>query len=246
MKIKNFKKKKDGFYQITLENTLTITIHEDLILKYELLLKKEISLEDMASLEKENQIYMGYAKAIKKIKTKLRSTKEIDLYLKKEAFDKEQITDIIAILTRQGYLNDEVYANAFVNDRIHLSKDGPQKIENALRQEGIKNEIIEQALSCYTEELQEERIQKLIAKEIKSNHTKSGKMLEQKILYHLIELGYERSAITEQLQKQTFYDTDIRQKEYDKLYRTLSKKYEGKELEQRIRTRMYQKGFRDF
>ena len=52
MKIKNFKKKKDGFYQITLENTLTITIHEDLILKYELLLKKEISLEDMASLEK--------------------------------------------------------------------------------------------------------------------------------------------------------------------------------------------------
>ena len=66
MKIKNFKKKKDGFYQITLENTLTITIHEDLILKYELLLKKEISLEDMASLEKENQIYMGYAKLLTK------------------------------------------------------------------------------------------------------------------------------------------------------------------------------------
>ena len=40
-------------------------------------------------------------------------------------------------------------------------------------------------------------------------------------------------------------DNDIYKQEYDKLYRKLSKKYEGKLLEYKIKEKLYQKGFRN-
>ena len=36
---------------------------------------------------------------------------------------------------------------------------------------------------------------------------------------------------------------DLLKKEYDKLYKKLSLKYSGKELENKIRNKLYQKGF---
>ena len=42
MKIEKFSKNKDGMYLITLEDGNKIKIHEDLILKYELLLSKKL------------------------------------------------------------------------------------------------------------------------------------------------------------------------------------------------------------
>ena len=40
-----------------------------------------------------------------------------------------------------------------------------------------------------------------------------------------------------------FTDTkDIQKREYDKLYRRLSKKYSGRELEYKIKEKLYQKG----
>ena len=51
MKIKKFTKLKNGMYNITLEN-FEFKIHEDLILKYNLLLTKEVTEEDITKLEK--------------------------------------------------------------------------------------------------------------------------------------------------------------------------------------------------
>ena len=42
----------------------------------------------------------------------------------------------------------------------------------------------------------------------------------------------------------SFNDSSLREKEYNKLYNKLSKKYSGRELEYRIKQGLYQKGFR--
>ena len=41
-----------------------------------------------------------------------------------------------------------------------------------------------------------------------------------------------------------FDDEDIKNKEYEKIYKKLSRKYSGYELEQMIKKKMYEKGFR--
>ena len=78
---------------------------------------------------------------------------------------------------------------------------------------------------------------------LKSNRTKGGSVLRKKITNDLVNLGYDTELIYKVLSKYDFNDTsEIAKKEYDKLYKKYSRKYEGEELNYKIKQAMYQKG----
>ena len=59
----------------------------------------------------------------------------------------------------------------------------------------------------------------------------------------LINSGYSLSVINKVISLYEFGNNeDIAKKEYDKLYRKYSRKYSGKELEYKIKEKLYQKG----
>lgn len=243
MKIIKFTKTKNSMYLLTLDNGEKVKIHEDLILKYGLLLSKELSYDLMKEIETENKVYEIYDVALKYIKTRLRSKKELREYLLKKEYSEVSVNNVIDMLSNQGYLNDKVYANSYVHDKMLMSNYGPNKIKGELEKIGISDEVIEDAISSFTEAKERERIEKIIAKQIKSNHNKGAFLLKRKIQSNLLSLGYSTILVNTCLNKTEFDSTDIYKKEYDKLYNKLSKKYSGKELEYKLKQKMYQKGF---
>lgn len=246
MKIKKFTKSSNGMYLITLENNEKIKIHEDLILKYELLLSKKISYDILEKIQIENKIYEIYDIALKYINVRLRSRKELKEYLIKKEFDNDNIDYVIDLLCKQGYLNDKIYADSYVHDKILLSSYGPNKIKDELKKIGISDLIIEDSILCFNQELEMERVIKLIEKQIKSNHNKGPLLLKKKIQSYLINFGYSINIINKCLNSYDFRTGDIYEKEYQKLYNKLSKKYSGRELEYKLKQKMYQKGFSNF
>ena len=60
---------------------------------------------------------------------------------------------------------------------------------------------------------------------------------------YLLNLGYNYELINDNLNKKQLSNPDIYQKEYNKIYKTLSSRYSGKELEYRVAQKLYQKGF---
>lgn len=246
MKIEKFSKQKNSMYLLTLDDGNKIKIHEDLILKYELLLSKQIDNNILEEIKKENQVYEIYEIALKYLNTRLRSRKELTNYLIKKGFSEEQVKSTIELLSRQGYLDDKTYAISFIHDKILMSNYGPNKIKSELETAGIKTDIINENITCYTEELEKERIEKLINKQIKSNHNKGSIVLKRKIQGYLINLGYSSQLINQSLNGMKLVDEDICKKEYEKLYNKLSKKYSGKELEYKLKQKMYQKGFTNY
>ena len=77
MKIIKFTKKKDGMYSLLLEDSETVLVHEDLILKYGLLLSKELDEDKKDLIEQENLNYTAKTVALKYITTRFRSEKEL-------------------------------------------------------------------------------------------------------------------------------------------------------------------------
>ena len=69
---------------------------------------------------------------IKYIEKKLRSRKEIELFLDKNEVGVNDKKKIIAKLESINLINDKLFANAYFQDRINLSSDGPYKIINEL------------------------------------------------------------------------------------------------------------------
>lgn len=243
MKIEKFTKLKSGQYKLNLDDNTNILLHEDLILKHRLLITKEVNEEQIEDLLKENLSYMAYDIAISYLKTKMRTKKEIKEHLLKKEIKEELIDNVINKLLEQGYLSDVSYTKAFINDRINLSNDGPYKIKENLIKLGIPEDIVINNIVVFDNELETTRITKLIDKQIKTNHNKSTYSLKRKLIENLVNLGYSKSLVISLVEQIQVDDDDIRKKEYDKIYKKLSSKYSGRELEYKIKQKMYQKGF---
>ena len=246
MKIIRYEKKKNGMYQIFFEDNYDVDIHEEIILKNQLLFKKNISKDILDKMLLENEKYIAYDVAVKYISTKLRTKKEVFSYLLKKNISENSISEVITLLENNKILNDDIYANAYINDKILLSNDGPHKIRNSLIELGINEKSINSSLLAFDDDLQKDKINKIIDKEIKINRNKSNSTLKNKILQRLYTLGYDKNIAIELLNNKNFNsDNDLAKIQYKKIYDKLSKKYSGKDLEIKVKQKMYSLGFRD-
>lgn len=247
MKITKYEKKKNGMYQIFFDDGFNVDIHEEIILKYNLLIKKQATNFEIEKMLDENKKYISYNLAIKYLSVKMRSKKEIKEYLLKKDIEFETIDEVIKLLEKDHYLDDYTYSKAYVNDKILLSNDGPYKIKNKLLDLAICEDAINKALTVFNEDIQLEKIDKLVTKYINSNRNKSVYSLKNKIFENLTNLGYSKSLINDVIDKTSFNDDkDIAKKEYTKIYKRLSRKYSGSELDYKVKQKMYALGFRNF
>ena len=244
MKINKFTKKKDGMYSVTLEDETKLLVHEDIILKYDLLIKKKITEEEIEKILEENLNYIAYNLALKYITTKMRCKREVEEYLRNKKVDDTIIKKVIEMLEYSKYLDEDQYVVSFINDKITLTNDGPNKIVKELLAKDINSTIIYQRIDIFKDDIQKEKIEKVANKIIKSNRNKSVYMLKNKIMEYLSNLGYEKSMIIECINDIELQDNkNIIEKEYQKVYKKLSKKYSGKELEYKVKQKMYSLGF---
>lgn len=242
MKIEKYKHLGSGKYKIFIGDDSYI-IYEDIILKYSILGKNEISKDELKLYLKDNKFYDAYYRSVSYINKKLRSKLEIKKYLSRD-FTKAVIDKVIKKLSEDGYLKEDVYASAYINDQINLKMAGPLKIKDDLLKLGIHKDIIEEQITVYTKDIEYEKIRKLIKKDINLNKNKSAIMLKNKILISLINKGFAKHDIETCIEEFSFDDEEIYKKEYEKAYKKLSQKYSGKELEYKVKMKMYQKGFK--
>ena len=247
MQINKFVKKKNDMYNIVLEDGTVLVAHQNLILKYDLLIKKSITNELRNIIEEENLTYIAYNIALKYIANKMRTKKEIKEYLLKKEVDETIANNVIEMLENDSYIKDETYTVAFINDKINLSNDGPNKILRELVDKGIDQSIAFSKIEIFDKETQKEKIKMIADKLIKNNKTKSTYFLKNKIIEYLSNLGYDKSLILDAINNISFVENNnIAKKEYEKIYKRLSRKYSGKELELKIRQKMYSLGFKEY
>lgn len=244
MKILKYKKLKSDKYQVELDNNRKLELYEDTILNYDLLLKKEIEEEQLDGILKYNDKFDAYYYALKYLNVRARSKKEIKDYLKKKDYDENTIYETISKLESQGYLNDLNFAKMFLTNKLITTSNGPLKIRRELLQHELSNEDINIVLEDYTDEIQIDKIRKQISRIIKSNRNKGNIYLKRKLYNELNNEGFKPSLIETELNNiELDDDSDLAKKEYDKLYKKLSRKYSGQELEFKINQKLYQKGF---
>ena len=242
MKILKYKKIKNK-YRVYFDNDIKVDLNDNIILRYELLLKKEIDNKTFDKMIIDNNKEEMYNIAVKYISIKIRSREEIYNYLKKKEYDKEEIDNIINRLEKNNLINDDLYIKSYIHDRFYLSSDGLNKIKKYL----LDLKLDEDTIDSYIEEIDREEIidklNKLIDKKIKSTKNYSGNILKLRIMNYFYDLGYSKSDIEEVLDNKNLVDIDSGIKEYYKLYNKYSKKYNDYELENIIRTKLYQKGY---
>ena len=242
MKIEKYTKLKGNKYNVCIDG-INIKLYDDVIIKFELLRKKEISNELFKEIVMYNDYLEAYYKALKYLTKRMRTEKEVYLYLIKD-FDKKVVKETIAKLKNDGYLNEEVYIKCYIDDQLILGNMGPNKIIKELVNLGCSHDAVNKRITSIDDEIWLDKIEKIINKKVRLNKNYGVNKLKDKIIYELGNMGYYKWMIDLVLKRTEFNDTDgILEKEYKKIMIKLTKKYEGNELKFKVINKLLAKGF---
>ncbi len=243
MKIKKIEKKTNNLYKITLSDNTSLSFYDETIIKFDLLFNKDLSKEKIDDLIIFNNKIDGYYKMINYIKKKLRTEKEIKDKLKNLNYSLEEIDFIINKLKLQKYIDDVFYVDAYINNQINLTLNGPNKIIYDLSKLGINEGKL--YVDNINDEIWQEKVKKVADKYVKVNHNYSKNMLIIKLKNYLVNLGYDVNKYNDIIQEiKVLNENEVMKKEYDKIKKRYEKKYNGKELELKIKDYLYKKGFK--
>lgn len=241
MKIIKIVKLKNGLYNLVL-NKLTVKTFDEIIIKYNLLYKKEIDDDLLLKIMNDSKYYDIYNKALNYAVKRVRCENDIYYYLSNLEVKNSDIKSIIDKLKKINIINDKLYVRCYINDKLKLSKDGINKIKIDLLNKNINIDIINKEIENIDIDINE-KLKKLIIKKINSNHKYSNYFLKNKIIRDMINLGYEQSVIDEIFEQNKKDDYNILIYNYRILLNKYKNKYKDKILESKIKSKLYMYGF---
>ena len=242
MKINKFKKIGSNKYKIYFDNE-SLIVYEDVILKYNLLYKKDIDNDLLIEINKENYKSSIYDVSIKYISVRMRSKKELEEYLKKKKYDQKDIEETIKRLQSQDLLNDEKFAKSYINDKLYLTNYGLTKIKNDLLKLGVEEYIIDAIVNNIDLQVINDKLSKIIDKELKINSKLPTNKLNNKIIIRCINLGYNYEDILNILNDKNIEGNSNIEYDYKKIYEKYKNKYDEYKLNAVIKSKLYQKGY---
>ncbi|OCA83325.1 recombination regulator RecX [Bacillus sp. FJAT-27225] len=244
-------KRDTGRYNIYMDfgkgEEFAFSADEAVIVKFHL--RKGMELDEflLAEVGYHDEIRKAYNNAIHFLAHKMRSEKEVRKYLKEKQLEEAAINEVLVRLTEQGYLNDREYANAYVRTQENTTDKGAYVVRMALKERGVADSLIEEALKQYTQEAQFEKAKSLAEKYARKYASDSEKVLKQKLDAMLRRKGYQTDAIQFALS-----EADLGREEEDELEAIRSQgekahrkhaKLTGYAYERKMKETLFRKGF---
>ncbi|MCM3676806.1 recombination regulator RecX [Peribacillus simplex] len=245
-KITTQKKRKDR-YNIFVDEKYAFSVDEEVLLKFHL--KKGSELDDLllAEIQFHDEIQKAFTDALNYLSYRMRSESEIRLYLKKKETEGPIIKEAIHKLYSFNYLDDLEFAKAYVRTHVNGGNKGPTNLKLELKEKGVQEKLVVEALKEYPFDIQIEHARKLAGKAVKKERNISERALRMKVEQTLLRKGFPRDVIHEALEDVTVEKDEDEQWDSlchhaEKMQRRY-KNHEGFEYEQKMKQALYRKGF---
>ncbi|MBQ8156851.1 RecX family transcriptional regulator [Candidatus Saccharibacteria bacterium] len=182
---------------------------------------RQLDDTELSELKKASDFGKLYGRALEYVFSRPHSTKEIRDYLKrktysrkirvknrqtgeyqtktKEGFDPSLVPLVLARLEQHGYLDDQKFANFWLENHHARKGSSLKKLRQELQQKGLSSDVIEQAFADSSrDELIE--LRKIIAKKA---HRYSD---QQKFIQYLLRQGFNYSDVMDELSSSSSTD----------------------------------------
>lgn len=162
--------KRAGRYNVYVNGHYAFPVSEDVLIRYRLLKGTELTQKLITTLASADDQSKAYELALNYLSYQQRTEKEISDYLIKKEIPETTIAPVMARLVDDNLLDDEHYAHSYVRTMKRTSDKGPSVIRRQLKQRGVKDELIDNALAeDYQLDEQLERLDELVKKNCNGN-----------------------------------------------------------------------------
>jgi regulatory protein len=111
-------------------------------------------------------------------------------------FAKKEVEELISRLIEEGYLNEQRFAILFASGKLRIKGWGKQKIRHELRQKGISDFCIANALKSIDEAEYQDGFSRQAAKKWQALHAEKNIFVRKiKWQQYLLQKGFEHTLI---------------------------------------------------
>ena len=157
------------------------------VVKNRLKVGKIISAEELSTMQLESEKNTAFDKALTFLSATRKTEKEIRLHLSKKGYLPAVIDYAVEKLREYGFINDEEYAEAYTESAS--KKKGGRLIRMELKNKGLSEEAIENALSELDEGQELETAKGILEKYMRGKT--ADKATLQKAYRHLMSKGFD-------------------------------------------------------
>jgi regulatory protein len=118
-----------------------------LALQMDLRVGMELTPEQVEQLRQEEVLQRAVAQALNYLSFRPRSREEVKRYLHRKQTSPELIDHVLERLTRLDLINDQAFAEFWIESRIRFSPKGAQALKHELRQKGITGDVVAETVT---------------------------------------------------------------------------------------------------
>jgi len=131
---------------IYLEGEFAFGLNEELVLKFGLHEGDFVDESELVAIIQAEELKSAKDAAVRFLSFRARSEKEVRDKLFSKGFSEDTVETVVADLKQARLVDDVLFALAFVHDKMTLNPMGPLLIQRDLKQAGLADSVIEQAL----------------------------------------------------------------------------------------------------
>lgn len=194
MTITSVEKQRDkDMVRVFIDNNYSFSIPEEDYIRNRLYEETEISEEQLLMIRSKVLVHAARERAVRYLTYKDRSEGEILEKLKEAGFDADVARTAADELKTIGYLDDNRYALKYLSERIRNKALSKKSLAFELKNKGIKQEIIDKALSEF--EIDDYEVALREARRKFGKYDISDEKTEQKIYRFLLHRGFSYDIV---------------------------------------------------
>lgn len=156
------------------------------VMQHRLKVGTEVTAEQLASIQLESEKETALDKALFHITATMKTEREMREYLGKQGYLEDVQSYVVGKMKEYGFLDDAAYARAYTESMA--KKKGTRLIALELKQKGISEEAIEEAVNAVSDE--DETAKRTLEKYLRGKDVTDRKVL-QRAFQNLISKGFD-------------------------------------------------------
>lgn len=211
MKIERVSRKDEKNVSVYFDNGERLILSEDTFYNSGLRKGDDIPEDRLSFFIEQNILYHIKQRALSFLARRFHSERELLIKLKSKSYEERLIKVVLSDLKEKSFIDDKVFANHFIEEKLKKKRWGKNKIRAALFSKGISASIIDESLQGFdAEQDQNTTALELARKKFESliKHETDNKKIKQKLISFLLSRGFEYEVSIEAVNKIIKQDSD--------------------------------------
>lgn len=198
--VKKYQKKTVGV--IELDNGEKLKLEPDTIMQFQLQTGSDIDDKKLREVLTADQKRKCLQKALHLISIRPRSAAELKDRFTREGYFEETIHESLDYLEKNGYLNDELFAERFAKSKLQKKEIGETALRFELHKKGISKDLTEKIITkIYSETPEMDIALKAAKKKLRTIRIADENAKKRKLYRFLAQRGFSADVIKEVIER---------------------------------------------